>query len=155
MACAGVDVLLVVVLAALLVAGSASSASSAPASRRHLSQFIAPTIKGLPVDYCLRYELVHYGPDNALVSKHGQGCGKPAADEFCARQGFKEGSEYFTAMYYAHNATYVQGDDSINPADTNMGHGEHTFFSNVSCVLPPPPQAPEPTTNLRPGPTRI
>lgn len=55
-------------------------------------------VHGYPVDYCLHYETAHYGPDNALVSKRGEGCGKPAADKFCQMEGYPE-SEFSTAMY--------------------------------------------------------
>lgn len=55
-------------------------------------------MNGYPIDYCLRYVESHYGPDNSLVSKRGEGCGKPAADKFCQLQGYPE-SEYNTAMY--------------------------------------------------------
>jgi hypothetical protein len=118
-------------LAGLVLLGSSSVASSS--SLRKLSQYRNPTVSGLPIDYCLHYELVHYGPDNSLIAKHGHDCGKPAADEFCVRQGYKEGSEWFSAMYYSRNATYVLGDEAVNPTDMNMGKGEHTYIDRLTC----------------------
>ena len=52
---------------------------------------------GYPIDYCLHYEESHYGPGNSLVSRRGDGCGKPAADKFCQMEGYPE-AEYSTAM---------------------------------------------------------
>lgn len=119
-------------LAGLAVLAS-SSTSPSPSLRRQLSQYRDPTWNGLPIDYCLHYELVHYGPDNSLIAKHGHDCGQPAADEFCVRQGYKEGAEFFSAMYYSRNATYVLGDEAVNPTDTNMGKGEHTYIDKLTC----------------------
>ncbi len=120
-------------LAGLAVVGSSVDSSSLPSSFRKLSQFQGPSVQGLPLDYCLHYELVHYGPDNSLTAKHGHDCGKPAADEFCVRQGYKEGSEWFSAMYYSRGATYILGDEAVNSRDTNMGKGEHTYIDRLTC----------------------
>lgn len=119
----------------LLLGGAPRPALSASqfATVGALSRFMNPTWNGSPIDYCLHYEFVNYGPDNSLVAKHGHDCGEPAASEFCARQGYKRGSENFTAIYYSRNATYVLGDDTINPMDINMGKGEHTFFDKIIC----------------------
>ena len=38
-----------------------------------------------------------------------------------------------TARYYDHNATWVLGDDVLNPQDFNPGHGDHTYFDRISC----------------------
>lgn len=120
-------------LVGLAVVGSSLDSSSLHLSFRKLSQFQGPTVDGLPLDYCLHYELAHYGPDNSLTAKHGHDCGKPAADEFCIRQGYKEGSEWFSVMYYSRGATYVLGDEAVNPTDTNMGKGEHTYIDRLTC----------------------
>lgn len=119
-------------LAGLALLGSSCGVSSS-SSLRKLSQYRDPTVSGLPIDYCLHYELVHYGSDNSLIAKHGHDCGKPVADEFCVRQGYKEGSEWFSAMYYSRNATYVLGDEAVNPTDMNMGKGEHTYIDRLTC----------------------
>lgn len=52
------------------------------------------------MDYCLHYETTHYGPNNSLVSRRGDGCGDSAADKFCQMLGY-EAAEYSTGMYVA------------------------------------------------------
>lgn len=47
--------------------------------------------------------------------------------------------------YYSSNATWVLGDDALNPRDEGMSKGEHTWFDRISCLdwqNSPPPAPP-------------
>ncbi len=92
--------ILLILLAVLCVA-------PAQAQRRAYDQ---PRVTGYAVDNCLYF---------------GQACGKPAADAFCNRKGYRESEHYRSAPA---RPTMVLGEDRVCDADYCVG------LTDVVCV---------------------
>lgn len=92
-------------------------------------RFSMPKIKGLPVDYCSRYQ--HAG---VRGGSRGIDCGLPAATRFCRSQGFDGSTGDYIVTYYSNRATFTMADASIHPADPpGDGKGKHTWFTSITC----------------------
>lgn len=91
-------------------------------------RFIMPKFRGLPVDYCLRYQhgRVHR-------ERRGIDCGVPAASQYCRDQGMDDSIDY-VVTYYSSQATSTLGDGAVHAADpAGDGKGRHTWFTSITC----------------------
>ena len=79
-------------------------------------RFVEPVVTGYGVDICLNW---------------GANCGKPAADEFCRRQGFAESSS--STVREDAPPTLVLGDNAV------CGEGFCDRFSEIVCTASTPP----------------
>lgn len=111
--------------------GGGASEESALLGERDAVQFLGPRVKGYPLDFCSRYSQNKKG-----AGRRGSGCGQEAADLWCRARGFGAAAQFLTTPY-APDATWCIADGAVNPADPDdrdSAVGQHTYFTNITCV---------------------